>query len=164
MTASTPIPYDAGGSGPVTVDFDVAFTTSEQFDSGAFFDSLTISLESPVGGEVWFLLTADASGVVWSPPTPGGISASASLITRTAIPFPSLTPAFALQTAFHVSAQLPPELAGRRLTAEIELFDNQDPIPSAGWFLPSPVPEPSTASLLLVLSCALGGLVRRDRR
>jgi hypothetical protein len=94
------------------------------------------------------LLTADASGVVWAPTTPGGIVFPPDSILRSAVAFPSLQPVLANQTAFAVTVPLPTVFSGP-VNVYFDLFDNLNPTPSLGWYRAVVIPEPRTWALLV---------------
>jgi hypothetical protein len=108
------------------------------------------------------LLTADGSGIVWAPPTPGGVGIPPDAILRSSIPFPSLTPVTAQQTAFLVTVPLPTVFSGA-VNVHFDLFDNLDSVASLGWYNRVRVPEPGTWALLVtgLLAMWMGRRLRR---
>lgn len=134
------------------IRFEFGFATNERFGPGQTFDSFTVSVKSPSDVRSLVVVTVDAAGNVFAPPSPGNIPVNADSIQRVTVAFPSLEPVFAMQTAHIVSVQLPKELLGKPLEAVFDLFDNQDAVMSLGYFrsVILVVPEPRTWLLLLV--------------
>lgn len=135
--------------------FHFGFETDEVFGPGVIFDSFSIGIENAAGDRFATLLTADASGVVYAPGTPGGVAIPGGAITASLIPVPSLNPNLTQRYAAYVQAFLPQDFAGQEATLYFDLFDNQNGTASLGWFTDlTVVPEPTTAVLL-----GLGGLL-----
>lgn len=147
------------GSDAVPLEFEFGFATDEIAVPNAFLDSLTVTIQDAMARAL-VLLTADAGGVVWAPPTPGAVFISPNAIVRVPIPFPLLQPPLAQQWAFAVAIPLPPELVGP-IQVYFDLFDNLDSTHSLGWYRDVRIPEPGTGALLLAGSCLL--LLRRPR-
>ncbi len=138
---------------PVPLLFEFGFGTDETASPGAILDSFTVTVQDAAMLHTLVLLTADASGVVWAPPTPGAILIPPEAILRTSIPFPSLQPVLANQSAFVVMVPLPTVFTGT-VTVHFDLFDNLNPSSSLGWYNRVNVPEPGTWVLLVA-----GGLL-----
>lgn len=141
------------GSDGLPLEFEFGFATDEVVVPGAFLDSLTVTIQDAMARTL-VLLTADANGVVWAPPTPGAVFISPNAIVRVPIPFPLLQPPLAQQWAFATAIPLPPELIGP-IQVYFDLFDNFDSTHSLAWYRDARIPEPRTAALLLAGSCLL---------
>ena len=144
------------------LEFRFAFGTDEVFSPGSIFDSFTITLQDDAKTLTLLLLTADASGVIWAPATPGAIALDPDSIARSAANYPSGQPVFVRQASFQVTVPVPSQYQGRSATLFLDLFDNQNSIPSQGYFHLVNVPEP--ASWATGLGGALCWLVLRRRR
>src|SRR4051794_30242311 len=55
------------------LQFGFGFGTDEQVTPEQFLDSVSISVRDAATDQVAFLVTMDASGVIWAPVTPGGV-------------------------------------------------------------------------------------------
>lgn len=145
---------------PVMLEFEFGFATDETPTPGETLDSFTVTVQDAAMIHTLILLTADASGIVWLPPTPGGLWIPPSLIFWRHVPFPSLQPVLAYQSAFAVSVPLPEVYSSGPVNVYFDLFDNLNPTPSLGWFRGVQVPEPSAWALLIA-----GGILawRRQR-
>lgn len=142
--------------------FDFGFATDETPAPGSFLDSFTVTLQDSAKSFSAVYLTADATGVAWAPPTPGALLVDPASITARPIAYPNLPPGLASQTAFEVSAPIPPQFLGNSVNLYFDLFDNLDSRISQGWFSGVnvvAVPEPQALALLLV-----GGLLLWRRR
>ncbi len=148
------------------IRFEFGFATNERFGPGQTFDSFTISVKSPSDVRALVVVTVDAGGNVFAPPSPGNFPVDADSIQREAVAFPSLEPVFAMQTAHMVSVPLPKELSGKPLEVVIDLFDNQDAVMSVGYYRSAilVVPEPRTWLLLLIGLVTLFTLRHTTRR
>jgi hypothetical protein len=124
--------------------FTFGFATDEEYAPGQLADSFSVTLQDASLARTLIFLTADASGVVWGPPSPGTVPVDPESLSRTVMPFPGLIePALGLQLAFTVQAPLSSEFAGQRLSLHFDLFDNLNGVPSLGWFGDvAVVPEP----------------------
>lgn len=142
--------------------FDFGFATDERPAPGSFLDSFTVTLQDSAQSFSAVYLTADATGVAWAPPTPGALFIDPASITARPITYPNLQPSLASQTAFEVSAPIPPQFLGSSVNLYFDLFDNLDSRISQGWFSGVnivAVPEPQALALLLA-----GGLLLRLAR
>lgn len=147
QTRSLNLSLPQGTSAPL--EFKFGFETDEVFRPGEFFDSFTLSLRTLDDLFTLILVTADASGVLFAPPTPGTELLADSALTRSPIPSPSLTPHLAQQHSFSVSAVLPENLMGREVTLFLDLFDNNNGVISHGWLADiTVVPEPTLWPLI----------------
>jgi len=146
---------------PAVLTFEFGFGTDETVSPGAMFDSFSVTVQDAAMLNTLVLLTADASGIVWAPPTPGGVLLPPDAILRSGIPFPSLQPVLAQQTAFLVTVPLPTVFSGP-VNVYFDLFDNLNPTASLGWYNRVQVPEPGTWALL-VAGGVLVWLCRRRR-
>jgi hypothetical protein len=152
----------AGVAEPM-ISFDFGFVTDETAGPGEFLDSFTVSFQD-VSADVATVVTVDASGTYWEPVTPGGVALTANEVQWQTIPPPSQSPVLGQGVAFAVQLSLPPSFAGSTVTADFDLFDNEnDTTKALGWFqnvqLVS-VPEPSAAASL-ILGVALYLVKRR---
>ena len=69
----------------VPLAFNFGFETDEVFGPGQFFDSFTLTLRSVDDLVTLILVTADASGVVFAPSTPGADYLADSALVRSSI-------------------------------------------------------------------------------
>jgi hypothetical protein len=135
------------------LQFDFGFATDEIFIPSTFLDSFTVTIQNPDQSLTAVYLTADASGTVLAPVTPGTLPIDAATINTSAINYPSLQPVLAHQRAFLVSAAIPSQFVGGSINVFFDLFDNQDLKASQGWFSNLQivsVPEPQTWTLVLL--------------
>jgi len=136
--------------------FNFGFATDEIPSPGTFQDSFTVTIQDSNHLYIAVYLTADASGVVWAPATPGALVIDPATIDFQAIAYPSLQPVLIQQRAFQVSALIPSQFLGVSISVYFDLFDNLNPQASQAWFSDlrvTAVPEPQAWLLLL-----LGGL------
>jgi hypothetical protein len=134
------------------VQFDFGFATAEELFSGSFLDSVTLTLQGSVPSASAIIATADRSGALFAPLTPGGISLNPNSVTVTEIAFPDINPELSYRHAYSVVAAVPEELLGQNLTFYVDLFDNRNSVDSVAYATaPSiVVPEPATALLAFV--------------
>lgn len=162
VSASLPVPVFPA-SNPAPLEFRFAFGTDEVFSPGGVFDSFTITLQDAAMTHTLLLLTADASGVVWAPATPGAIALDPDSIARIATNYPSGQPVFARQVSYQVTVPVPAQYHGRSATLFLDLFDNLNTTASQGYFHLINVPEPASWAIGLGGAlCWLG--LRRWRR
>ena len=133
---------------PTELYFEFGFATDETPAPGTIHDSFTVTVQDVAMMNTLLLLTADASGLVWAPTTPGGIVFPPDAIVRSAVPSPSLQPVLANQTAFAVTVPLPTVFSGP-VNVYFDLFDNLNPTASLGWYRGVIIPEPGTWALLV---------------
>ena len=153
--------YD--GSAGSILTFDFGFFSNEQPSPGAFLDSFTITLQDSSSSTA-VLGTIDASGVLWAPPTLGGIPLSDSDLIRSLVSPPDGAPVSGRGIGYAISLILPANLSGPNLTLYFDLFDNQDSNQSLGWYTApqiTAVPEPEFS--ILFTSALLGWFIRRKR-
>jgi hypothetical protein len=139
-----------GGVPNPAVFFDFGFFTDEIVAPGVFLDSFTVTIQDS-SSAVAVLVTADASGSLWAPLSPGAIFLSDFDIERKAFSPPTLDPIFGRGVGFSVGFLLPEEFTGPSVTVHFDLFDNQDGLMSGGWYSQphiESVPEPHSAWLL----------------
>jgi hypothetical protein len=148
---------------PIPLVFEFGFGADETVSPGAILDSFTVTVQDAAMANTLVLLTADAGGFVWAPPTPGGVVISPDAILRSNIPFPSLQPVLANQSAFAVTVPLPTAFTGT-VNVHFDLFDNLNPTASLGWYRGVVIPEPGTWVLLLGGLLAVWMRKRRFRR
>jgi hypothetical protein len=137
--------------------FDVGFASGETNAAAAFLDSFTVTVQDTNAVNTVILLTEDASGTTFAPPTPGTIVVSPSSIDSNLIVYPSLSPVLLNRQAYRISALIPSQFFGGQINVYFDLFDNLNGVHSQGWFT-SPsvygVPEPQLVSFL-----GLAGLI-----
>jgi hypothetical protein len=144
---------------PADFSFSFGFATGQVPQPGVLADSFTVTLQSLNQQITAVYATIDASGLVVAPPSPGALTLNAATIQVAPIPYPALLPVVAGNSwAYQVNALVPAQFGNGPYTVYFDLFDNQNGIPSQGWFdvngIVAPVPEPSTLALL-----AGGGLL-----
>jgi hypothetical protein len=162
VTETRSIFVDAGLQQPRLI-FDFGFATDETPAPGAFLDSFTVTVQDSAQQFSAVYLTADATGVLWAPQTPGALQIDPASITANPLSYPSLQPVLANRTAFQVTAPIPSQFLGTTVNVFFDLFDNLDPTISQGWFSnlsASSVPEPQ----VWVLSLAGAALLLRSKR
>jgi hypothetical protein len=147
VTFSQTLNVPAGPVSPLFLEF--GFATDEVLSPSKILDSLTVSLQSAVSPKTAILVTADASGVVWAPLTPGTVQIDPAAIAHSVTAFPDLQPVLANAIAFKVSVQIPEALLGASLEVIFDLYDNQDVIASMGYVTGLAIPEPSVPALAL---------------
>lgn len=155
----------SGLTAPVVL-FDFGFATDEVPGPGSFLDSFTVSFQGGSTSQTAVLLTADASGVLWAPPSPGAISLTEGQIQRQAITPPSLQPIAGRGLGFSVRFPLPQELLGPTLLVNFDLFDNLNATASLGWYNDvrvESVPEPQSGLLAALGAMALAWKRRRRK-
>ena len=116
------------------LQFNFGFATDESFVPNSILDSFTVTIQSSNQLYTAVYLTADASGVVWAPATPGALVIDPATIDFQAIAYPSLQPVLVLQRAFQVSALIPSQFLGSSINVYFDLFDNLNPRASQAWF------------------------------
>lgn len=142
--------------------FDFGFYTTEVVAPNSFLDSLTVTLQGDSGAAV--LLTADASGVVWAPPSMGGISLADSDISWAVISPLQNAPISGQGVAYTLTLHIPSSITGSPILY-FDLFDNQNQAMSFAWYTPPrliPVPEPTVSSLLMI--GLVGGFIIRRKK
>lgn len=150
--------------GSFLLQLKFGFGTDEVFGPGTIFDAFSITVQTADRTKTWVLATFDASGVVWAPITPGTEALEGSTIGRTTVNAPNLIPDFRFAQAYAVEWTLPGAAVGQPLNIYYDLYNNQDPIASQGWFTDViVVPEPGVVSLG-VLGLGLVWLIQRRTR
>jgi len=104
--------------------FDFGFATSEPDLPNTFFDSFSVTLQRNDQSATTLLLTADRTGVQWTPTNPGGLTIEPASVQHTNVSFPDLNPAHLLRFAYSVTFVLPTLLSGGPLMLFFDLFDN----------------------------------------
>jgi hypothetical protein len=142
----------AGSAAPM-VDFDFGFVTDETPLPGVLLDSFTVSFLN-ASSDVAVVATIDASGTDWEPTSPGAVTLTGNEVQWQTITPPSQSPVLGQGVAYAVQVSLPPSFAGLTVTADFDLFDNENNTTMAlGWFQNVqvvPVPEPSAAACLVL--------------
>jgi hypothetical protein len=118
-----PIQTPVASASP-TLTFEFGFATAETEAAGTFFDSFSLTLQTTNLTTTALVLTADRTGVVWAPPTPGALPISSEDIERDAVTFPNLSPTLPLRFAYFVTFVIPDAFAGMALNILFDLFDN----------------------------------------
>jgi hypothetical protein len=145
------------------LQFQFGFATDETWGPGQLLDSFTVTLQDEAGQRTEVFLTADASGVVWAPPTPGAALIDPDIIERSFIGGLSTQPALAHHLAHEVRVPLSIAFVDQPLRLYFDLFDNQNALASAGWFgKVTIVPEPPVWSVG-GLGLLLGFILLRSR-
>ena len=126
-------------------------------------DAVTVNVIDLSGQKTAVVVTADITGFVWRPETPGAIPLSASSVSASLVAFPILDPVRETANAYLVLFEIPAAFYGDEIKVVMDLFDNQNALGSTA-FLGNValVPEPS-AALLLGLG-GLAGLIPLFRR
>ena len=126
-------------------------------------DAVTVNVIDLSGQKTVVVVTADITGFVWRPETPGAIPLSASSVSASLVAFPILDPVRETANAYLVLFEIPAAFYGDEIKVVMDLFDNQNALGSTA-FLGNValVPEPS-AALLLGLG-GLAGLIPLFRR
>ena len=167
--ATTPITDSRvleAASGPTAwVEFNFGLASAEELLAGAFFDSVTFTLQGSAPSATATIVTLDRTGPLFAPITPGGITLERSSITWNEISFPEeINPELPFRRAFAVSAPIPQELLGQSLTFFIDLFDNQNGVSSVAYSTtPTVIPEPSAVLLAFVGTLFVFGLKWRNK-
>lgn len=141
------------------LEFEFGFTTGEPVITNSFLDSFSVTLQNNDKSATALLLTADASGVQWAPPNPGGLPLSPTNIASSPVLFPNLDPSFALRFAFSVVLPLPVQMIGKSVTLFLDLFDNLNQFVSLAYIRDARLQAPTTspAGLFLQSSAAPNG-------
>lgn len=141
----------------------VGLSTDERVVPQAIPDSVTVNVVDLSGQKIAVVVTADITGFVWRPETPGTIPLSASAVSASLVAFPTLDPVRQTANAYLVLVELPAAFFGQDIKIVMDLFDNQNAFGSTA-FLGNValVPEPS-AALLFGLG-GLAGLIPLFRR
>jgi hypothetical protein len=138
---------------PLDLLFSFGFATAETPQPGVLPDSFTVTLQSLNHQVTAVYATIDASGLLLAPPSPGAVTLDPSSIQAVPVPYPSLQPVVTGNAwAYQVTALIPSQFATGPFNVYFDLFDNQNSIPSQGWYSgvgTVPVPEPSTIALFL---------------
>lgn len=145
-----------------TLQLKFGFATAEAGGPGQLTDAFTLTLQDTGLNLTFVLVTVDAAGPVWAPVTPGTTPLSPAQLAWSPIAYPSLTPVLPQQWAYDLAVALPAEVSGRTFTLYFDLFNNDNALPSQGWFTEvTVVPEPGVWALL-----GLGALMLwwRNRR
>jgi hypothetical protein len=148
-----------GGMASPRLMFDFGFFTDENAGPNAFLDSLTVTVQD--ASKTAVLVTTDAGGSIWVPPSMGGISLADADVVRMIMAPPGDSPILGRGVAYTVTFSLA-QFTGTDVTVFFDLFDNEDQLNSMGWYTPPrviSVPEPGFMAL-----CGLASLVFLIRR
>jgi hypothetical protein len=115
------------------LEFDFGFATDEPEALGRFLDSASVTLQTTDQTATALVLAADASGISWAPPNPGGLTLNGDLITRVIAPFVQITTRLAREIAYSISWPVPLEFAGRAATLYLDLLENLDAVGSLAY-------------------------------
>jgi hypothetical protein len=155
-----------GGVATPSISFEFGFSTDETPSPGAFLDSFTVNLLDG-NSDVAVVATVDASGTYWTPATPGAVTLDPSQISFQGINPPAQSPVLGQGVAYSVVIPVPSAFTGTTVTADFDLFDNQNSQTSAvGWFQNVEVvgvPEPE-AALLAVYGLVMFSMKKRTAR
>jgi hypothetical protein len=155
-----------GGITTPSISFVFGFSTDQTVSPGTFLDSFTVNLLDG-NSDVAVVATVDASGTYWTPTTPGAVTLDPSQISFQGANPPTQSPIFGRGVAYSVVIPVPSSFTGNTVTADFDLFDNQDTTTSAlGWFENVDVvgvPEPRTA-VSAILGLALFAMKKRISR
>jgi hypothetical protein len=154
----------AAGLQQPRLNFAFGFATDEVQTPGSFLDSFSVTVQDINRVFTAVYVTADASGTVWAPLTPGTIVIDPASIAAVPISYPNLQPVLSDRRAYQVSAAIPPQFVGSSINVFFDLFDNLDATLSQGWFSGlsvGSVPEPQAWTLGLLALLISWGLKRR---
>jgi hypothetical protein len=145
--------------------FTFGFATEEQPNEGVILDALSAMLEGPGGEPIAVLLTGDASGMAWTPPTLGAVDLGPGAVRYQTASFPDFRPRLPVRSAYEVEVWLPPAFASGSVRFDFQLFDAPNGQLSFAWCEPPTivsVPEPSVLllGLLGLLLLPLGRTLR----
>jgi hypothetical protein len=136
------------------LEFSFAFSTEETVEPGAFLDSFSVTMQDPSGVNSVVLLTTDAGGLVWAPPTPGTLFTEPDAIQdqSISIPFPAVDPKYDNgMVSYRVSAPILQPFIGKDVNVFFDLFNNENNLNSMGVFGDlAVVPEPAALQLGLL--------------
>lgn len=113
--------------------FEFGFSTEQRLLPITFLDSFSVTLQGTEASSSALLLTADAFGVAWAPPNPGGLPLDDSGLSYTNIPFASVDPILPWRFAFAVSYLLPPQLCDGPLSLFLDFLDTSSPLRSLAY-------------------------------
>jgi hypothetical protein len=108
------------------LDFLFGFATEEPEAPQTFYDSFSATLQSTDHSRTALFVTVDRTGTLWTPPLAGGVTLSATNVTRVAGPDPGFAPGLANRVAWLVRVFLPAPLCGTAATLFFDFFDNLD--------------------------------------
>jgi hypothetical protein len=139
----------APASASPLLQFEFGFATDESEGFDTFFDSFSVTVQGSDPAQSALVLTADNTGVAWTPPNPGGIEIQPTEVTQDSVPNFALETTLALKFAYTVSFLLPAGLAGTPVQVFLDLFDNLNGTNSLAYVkdlrLPGPVRLQSSA-------------------
>ena len=153
---------------PLELLFSFGFATAETPQPGVLDDSFTVTLQTLNQQITAIYATIDAAGLVLAPPPSGTVALNPSSLQAVSIPYPSLQPVINGNAwAYQVTAPIPTQFASGPFNVYFDLFDNQNSLPSQGWYSGVSVisaPEPSSIALTLAGAILLWRTGVRKRR
>ncbi|MCC6233649.1 MAG: hypothetical protein IT580_13450 [Verrucomicrobiales bacterium] len=113
------------GVGLDRVEFELGIATREAADAPGFLDAASLSLQ-PIGGlRAALLVAADAGGVFWLPPNPGGLDGNEALLRHEDRVWPvSEWGSWSWSASFAVSLTVPLTWQDCGSVLYLDLFDN----------------------------------------
>lgn len=132
QTRTRPIYFDAV-PGVCSISFGIGFATDEVPGEGEIFDSVSLVLQNTNTGVTAMLLTADANGFSWLPPTPGLLPILESALDHSPTTFPDLPSLPARSAAYQVTLSVPAALAAGWSDVTLVLYDYPNGLNSVGW-------------------------------
>lgn len=141
------VPVDTNAPGGL-IEFDLGFATQEAAGGVSLVDSMTVTLLDAGEQSGAVLLVADANGVAWMPPTPGGLVLPAGYLEATVIEPPEIHMGLSglnVQFAYHLAVRIPSALWGPHVKVALDLFDYPNGLVSVAWngpieFVPDLIP------------------------
>jgi PEP-CTERM motif len=139
----------------------VALATDERMVPQVIPDAVTVNVVDLLGQQTAVVVTADITGFVWRPETPGTVPLAATAISAALVAFPTLDPLRETTAAYRVRVELPPAFLDQEIRVTMDLFDNGNLFGSTAFLgTVALVPEPATA---LLVGVGVLGLVFRRR-
>lgn len=132
LTLALPMALPDAAAAPV-LRLDFGFATDEPELPDSFFDSFSVTLQGTNAAGTALLLTADRTGVVWTPENPGGLALSPADVETMETNYPAWLPTLAIRMAYSLAFALPQALVGQPGTLFLDLFDNLNGAESLAW-------------------------------
>lgn len=139
----------------------IGMATDEKIVPQTIPDAVTVNVVDLAGQLTAVVLTADVTGFVWRPETPGTIALPGEAVSASLVAFPTLDPLRETSAAYRVRVELPQSFYGQEIRVTMDLFDNGNLLGSTA-FLGNValVPEPSALALIGI---GLSGFFLRRR-